>query len=149
MTSAEAITKELNKLGYTKCKVETKSVSWHTNIYVKFNNFYGQFKIEIINSGCGVMQISQYSGLTITDNLEQAFKYLFSLNRASYITTLGTESRVGIVINDNWQKFFEKLGFVKLIEYPNLQHGVYEYDSIKNSSDKQSLYFLNCANNDK
>ena len=147
MTSLE-IQKTLIKLGYTKCKVETKFVTWHTNIYVKFNEFSSQFKIEIINSGCGVMQVGQYLHLTIDDNLEQAFKYLFSLNRASYITTLGTKSRSDLIRNQQWQSFFEKLGFVKLIEYPNLQHGVYEYDSIKNSSDKQSLYFLNCANND-
>lgn len=147
MTSLE-IQQTLIKFGYTNCKVETKNVNWHTDIYIQFTGFYTTLKIEILNSGCGVMQIGQYSGLPIDNNLEQAFKYLFSLNKASYITTLGTETRTGTRMNQHWQNFFEKLGFIKLAEYPNLQHGVYEYDSIKNSSDKQSLYFLNCANND-
>ncbi len=135
------IQKELEKLGFPNTKVEFKgSNGWYTNINITFGSWGKVLKIHEVVSGCGVMQVGQYSGQTLTKGFEEAFKYLLSLQQAHYITTLRTYSRyTGDSPHENWHEFLQEIGFVQLTEYDN----VHPSHNNGKEYDKQCLYFLN------
>lgn len=133
---------KLAELGFV-CVVKIETLRWSQLIISISNSALCGLKIDNINSGCGVMIISGYSGhYTKDESYKKAWQYLLSLNKCCYITTLGTVHRLGRKNNEKWQSFFEELGFEKLKEYDN-PHPAHTSGELH---DKQAIYFLNPKN---
>lgn len=135
------IQKELEKLGFPNTKVEfTGSNGWYTNINITFGSWGKVLKIHEVVSGCGVMQVGQYSSQKASTKFKEVFKYLLSLQKAHYVTTLCTNSRYSVGLKyKEWHELLQEIGFVQLTEYDNV-HPSHNNDK---EYDKQCLYFLN------
>jgi len=132
------IEEKLKKLGYNKVMVSSTQGRWHNNYEILFDGF--RFKLSELLSGCGVMLFHGYNYYSSIMDYEQSvkgLKYIFSLHKAHYITTIGSYNQAeGESRHKKFRDFLALLGFRKLIEYDNLQH----IFSCTNVIDKQELW---------
>lgn len=131
--------KELNIKGLT---VKQFSSTYHNEFEISMPGF--EFTLK---SGfdCGIVRFQRYrTASTTAANLDTRWEEIFPVLKTflkeknplvgAYYTVLGDSSRT------LYEPFLIKLGFEKVAEYPNLQHGPDYY---------QRMYVLNMSNWDK